>query len=123
MSLHNRRTVTAAFLFVALLSAGCGKRTIEEAKNTSSTPLGQAAPAAHTPLRSAGGNEFPQEALLVRDSDTYVMVKVNGSVKAFKASGVYHAARGNDILETVIFFDELNGSALAKETSSIKEFF
>jgi hypothetical protein len=128
MSLHNRRTATAAFLFVALLTAGCGTQTTEEAKTTSppSTPsLEQAAPAAApTPtVQRAATNELPQEALLVRDRDTYVMVKVNGNVKVFKASGVYHAAKGNDILETVIFFDELNGSALTQENSSIKEFF
>ena len=65
----------------------------------------------------------PEEALLLRDRETYVIVVVRGNVKVFSAAGVYHVAKSNAIIETVIVFDELKGKALNERYPLIKEFF
>jgi hypothetical protein len=66
---------------------------------------------------------IPEKALLLRDRNTYVMANVDGNTKVFSATGVYQVAKDGNLLETVIYFVELKGTALADAHSSIKEFF
>lgn len=71
----------------------------------------------------SAGEYNTREALLVFNRKTYVMAQVDGTVKVFKAAGIYNAAKDGDIVETVIYFHELDAIDLDKERSFIKEFF
>jgi hypothetical protein len=66
---------------------------------------------------------IPEEALLLRDRETYVIVVVRGKVEVFSAAGVYYVTKDNSIIDTIIYFDELKGKALNERYPRIKEVF